>query len=43
MAWSDLFVRVMASGALRERIVGTLEAGSVAVLNGTRPLLPTSG
>ncbi len=34
MAWSDLFVRVMASGALRERIVGTLEAGSVAVLNG---------
>ena len=40
MAWSDLFVRVIASGALRERIVGTLEAGSVAVLNGDSTAAP---
>jgi DNA-binding NarL/FixJ family response regulator len=40
MAWSDLFVRVVASGALRERIVGTLEAGSVAVLNGDSGAAP---
>jgi DNA-binding NarL/FixJ family response regulator len=40
MPWSDLFVRVVASGALRERIVGTLEADSVAVLNGTSTAPP---
>jgi DNA-binding NarL/FixJ family response regulator len=40
MAWSDLFVRVVASGALRERIVGTLEADSVAVLNGDSAATP---
>jgi DNA-binding NarL/FixJ family response regulator len=40
MAWSDLFVRVVASGALRERIVATLEAGSVAVLNGDSTATP---
>jgi DNA-binding NarL/FixJ family response regulator len=40
MAWSDLFVRVVASGALHERIVGTLEAGSVAVLNGDSTATP---
>jgi DNA-binding NarL/FixJ family response regulator len=40
MAWSDLFVRVMASGTLRERIVETLEADSVAVLNRDSTVTP---
>ena len=34
MARSELFVRVVASGALRQRIVGALEAGAVSILNG---------
>jgi two-component system response regulator DesR len=40
MAWSDLSVRVAASGALRERIVGTLAAGDVSILNGESTLAP---
>jgi two-component system, NarL family, response regulator DesR len=34
MAHPDLFVHVLATGALRERIVATLEAGAIATLNG---------
>jgi DNA-binding NarL/FixJ family response regulator len=40
MAWSDLSVHVVASGALRERIVGVLEAGAVSILNGDSTLAP---
>jgi DNA-binding NarL/FixJ family response regulator len=40
MPWSDLSVRVAASGALRERIVGTLEAGDFSILNGDSSLAP---
>jgi DNA-binding NarL/FixJ family response regulator len=40
MAWSDLSVRVAASGALRERILGALEAGDVSILNGNSGLAP---
>jgi DNA-binding NarL/FixJ family response regulator len=40
MAWSDICVLVVASGALRERIIGTLEAGAVAVLNGDASASP---
>lgn len=36
MALSDLCVQVEAGGSLRKRIVGTLEAGGVGVLNGGR-------
>jgi DNA-binding NarL/FixJ family response regulator len=39
MPRSDLRVQVVAAGSLRERIVGTLEAGGVGVLNG-RPAPP---
>jgi DNA-binding NarL/FixJ family response regulator len=39
MAPSDLRVQVVAAGSLRERIVATLEAGGVGVLNG-RPAPP---
>ena len=37
---SELFVRVVASGALRERIIETLEAGAVSILNGEPSLAP---
>lgn len=40
MASSDLLVRVMATGALRERIVGTLEGGAVSILNGDSSMTP---
>ena len=40
MAWSDLSVRVAASGALRERIVVSLKAGDVSILNGDSILAP---
>ena len=40
MAWSDRSCDVLASGALRERIVGTLEAGAIAVLNGDSTVAP---
>ena len=40
MARSDPFVRVVASGALRERIVGALEGGAVSILNGEPSLAP---
>jgi DNA-binding NarL/FixJ family response regulator len=40
MAWSNLSVRVAASGALRERIVGTLVGGDVSILNGDSTLAP---
>jgi DNA-binding NarL/FixJ family response regulator len=40
MAWSDLLVGVVASGALRERIVGALEAGAISVLNGEPSTTP---
>jgi DNA-binding NarL/FixJ family response regulator len=40
MAWSDLCVRVVATGELHERIVGTLEAGAVSILNGDPTLAP---
>jgi DNA-binding NarL/FixJ family response regulator len=34
MAHSDMSVHVLATGALRERIVATLEAGAISTLNG---------
>jgi DNA-binding NarL/FixJ family response regulator len=40
MAHPDLLVHVLATGALRERIVGTLEAGAIAMLNGDPRLAP---
>jgi DNA-binding NarL/FixJ family response regulator len=40
MARSDLRVQVVADGQLRERIVATLEAGGVGVLNGRPAPLP---
>jgi DNA-binding NarL/FixJ family response regulator len=40
MASPALFVRVVASGSLRERIVGALEAGAVCVLNGDSSATP---
>jgi DNA-binding NarL/FixJ family response regulator len=40
MADPDLLVHVLATGALRERIVGTLEAGAVSMLNGDPTLAP---
>jgi DNA-binding NarL/FixJ family response regulator len=36
----DLLVHVLATGALRERIVGTLEAGAISMLNGDRSPIP---
>jgi DNA-binding NarL/FixJ family response regulator len=40
MAWSDLSVRVVATGAMRERIVRALEAGAVSVLDGDSSVTP---
>jgi DNA-binding NarL/FixJ family response regulator len=40
MARSELYVSVVASGALRERIVGTLEAGAISIVNGDSTLTP---
>ncbi len=40
MAWSELYVGVAASGALRARIVATLEAGAVSILNGDSSVTP---
>src|ERR687895_2062346 len=40
MASSDLFVRVVATGAVRERIVRALEAGAVSVVNGDSSVTP---
>jgi DNA-binding NarL/FixJ family response regulator len=40
MAWSAPSVRVVATGALRERIVAALEAGAVSVLNGDSTITP---
>jgi DNA-binding NarL/FixJ family response regulator len=40
MSHPDLLVHVLATGALRERIVGTLQAGAIAVRNGDPSLAP---
>jgi DNA-binding NarL/FixJ family response regulator len=40
MASSDLFVRVMAVGVLRDRIVRTLEAAAVSIVNGHPAVTP---
>jgi two-component system, NarL family, response regulator LiaR len=40
MAHPDLLVHVLATGALRERIAGTLEAGAISMLNGDANLAP---
>jgi DNA-binding NarL/FixJ family response regulator len=40
MADPDLLVHVLATGALRERIVGTLEAGAISTLNGDPSQVP---
>jgi DNA-binding NarL/FixJ family response regulator len=40
MAWSHPLVHVVATGALRERIVEALEAGAVSVLNGDPSATP---
>jgi DNA-binding NarL/FixJ family response regulator len=40
MPHADLLVHVLAGGALRERIVQTLDAGTISVLNGNPNLVP---
>jgi DNA-binding NarL/FixJ family response regulator len=40
MPHPDLVVHVLATGALRERIVGTLEAGAISMLTGDPGLTP---
>jgi two-component system response regulator DesR len=40
MPHPDLVVHVLAIGALRERIVGTLEAGAISMLNGDPSVAP---
>jgi DNA-binding NarL/FixJ family response regulator len=40
MAHPDLLVHVLATGALRDRIVGTLQAGAISMLNGDPSLVP---
>jgi DNA-binding NarL/FixJ family response regulator len=40
MPHPDLLVHVLATGPLRKRIVGTLEAGAIAMLNGDPSLAP---
>jgi DNA-binding NarL/FixJ family response regulator len=40
MAWSDLLVRVAASGALRKRIIGALEAGAISMVSSDSALIP---
>jgi DNA-binding NarL/FixJ family response regulator len=40
MSHPDPLVHVLATGALRERIVGTLQAGAISTLNGDPRLVP---
>jgi hypothetical protein len=40
MAWSDLLMRVAASGALRKRIIGALEAGAISMVSSDSALIP---
>ena len=40
MAWSDLLVRVAASGALGKRIIGALEADAISTVGNDSALIP---